>query len=137
MPEESEQFSSAWNLSQHLINQISYLLSSASMNFRQGRPQQAYFDTEEIQTLISSYLSSEEEKEMTELGTKICKLNTLCQKLSGIDGERLTDRQKQLLFRKARVAHNEYVRAYRKKINGLLSKYNLLLVAKEDSSRMF
>lgn len=137
MPEESEQFASAWNLSQHLINQISYLLSSASMNFRQGKPQQSYFDSEEIQTLISSYLTEEEEKEMTELGTRICKLNTLCRRLSGIDGENLTDRQKQLVFKKAKIAHNQWVRIYRKKINSLLSKYNLLLVAKEDSSRMF
>ena len=132
--DNSERFSSAWNLSQFLIQQISFLLNSASLNFRRGSPQRSFYDTEEISTLISAYLNEKEEQELNNLGKKICRLYSYYRRLGGEDDEDIKNLK---LYNRVRTLHNNYIKLYRKRVNFLLNKYNLGLAKREDSSRMF
>lgn len=144
MEENREETQSAWNISQHLINHISLLLNGASLSYLGGQIQESYYNTEEIRTLISSFLSSGEEDKLDELGREICKLQRIYNQIgkrleskSGIDydqEDKINDKTK---YFKAKSLHVVKVKRYRRMINELLGKYGLGMQSKQDASKMF
>lgn len=145
MPEKEENLQSAWNISQHLINQIAFLLQGSSLAYLSGQIHTAFFNTEEIRTLIHSFLSSDEEKTLDKLGSEIYRLHTIYNNIgrhlenqSPSYDEDEEDRKKQILrFRKAKNFHAFKVKRYRRFINELLGKYGLGMASREDASKMF
>lgn len=144
--ENKEVQQSAWNLSAILIEQIGYLLSGSSTSYRQGRIQSSFFDVEEVRNLIHTYLEKDERKTLDDLGTKICKLNSIWINLQNKYEDDLKDPiddceegQKRDMVRmlKAKHLHSKYVKEYRRLIMEMLTKYGLGLSGKEDSSKMF
>lgn len=127
---ESDQLA-AWNLSSHLIQQIGYLLQSASSHYRNGDFQNSFFDTQEVRLLIHNDLTSVEDKQLDKLETNIHKAVRLITKLN-YESEGQDPR-----ITKIKVVHTHYLNKYRKLISELLGKYGYGMGKKEDSSKMF
>lgn len=135
MPEVEQ---SAWNLSQHIINQIGYLLQTASSKFRAGQIMSAYWDTEEIRTLIHADLDEKEKEKLDEWEIIISGQHSTYKKLNGniLKGGKLEESENNMM-KKTKMEHYKNVKKYRMYMMELLSKYGYSVSKKEDSSRMF
>lgn len=128
---------SAWNLSQQIINQIGFLLQSASIKFRNGDFQNSYWDTEEVRTLIYNDLSEEENKKLSEWEIKICKYHSVASSLARIHERDRLPLEQYKRMKSEEHMHYAEVKKYRMYIMKLLGKYGYLVQKKEDSSKMF
>ena len=128
---------SAWNLSQHIINEIGFSLQRASRNFRSGNIQTAFWDVEEIRLLIHADLDSEESKKLDEMGLSISKLYSSCERLQNIQEAGTITQQQMKELQISKSNHYNEVKRYRMFIMELLSKYGYSVSKKESSSRMF
>jgi len=127
----------AWNLSGPLIEQISYLLQTASLNYRRGNIQESYFDSDEIRILIHSFLSKKEDRQMDSLGKKICHINNIINNIKPIIENGKLNKKMFKEYLNLKEKHADFVRDYRLLVNELLGKYGLGMAEKQDSSRMF
>lgn len=127
---------SAWNLSQHIINQIGSLLVSASTKFRRGDIQNSYWDTEEIRILIHDDLSQEELEKLEDYEKKICGYYSTAKKEKTVNKEEMNEIEKQRIVS---AKHNHYVevKTYRMYIMELLGKYGYSVSKKENAAKMF
>jgi hypothetical protein len=127
---------SAWNLSQHIINQIGNLLVTASTKFRRGDIQNSYWDTEEIRILIHDDLDDEEIKKLKEYEQRICRLYSVTKKNIITNREDIGEDTKREIM-SAKHQHYVEVKEYRMYIMELLGKYGYSVSKKENAAKMF
>lgn len=119
----------AWNLSQQLILQISYLIQQSTANYIAGNLTKCYFHVKEIRTLIFADLNSEEVKELKEFEMKIGSSSVKAK--PKISSHPTKD---ELTYR---AMENMYLDKYRTRMMELLNKYGYLISKKADKSKMF
>lgn len=138
-PQRADEELAAWNMSQFIIQQAGNLISRASMQYLNGDAQASFHTTEEIRTLIHSFLSSAEEKKLDDLGAEICKHNNAIYPLATFLDYNNPDNRVVLLKRlkNEKNLQIQKLNRYRRMINELLGKYGLGMARKSDASKMF
>lgn len=117
----------SWNLSQGIINEISYLLQHASQYYISGNPPKALYYLQSVRMRISPNLSEEEIKELRKLENEFM----ISIQKSVTRGFEKTDGQKE-----AYVNVCAKYTIYNDKVMNALKKYGYLIPPKEDKTIM-